>query len=166
MKVGTRIFLGVLVVAAGVWLWTIFFPSPDKVIRKRLAAVAQAASFTPGTGYLANLAGAERLAGFFSSNVQVNIDVPYHPRQSLSGREDVYQTALGARASLKSLSVTFPDVMLIINPDKESAVADLTAVGRGMGDSDLFVQEMKFTLKKIEGKWLITRVETVQTLTP
>jgi hypothetical protein len=134
------------------------------VIRKRLAAVAQAASFTPGRGYLANLTGAERLADFFSSNVQVNIDVPYHPRQSLSGRDDVYQTALGARATLKSLNVTFPDVTLVVNPDKESAVADLTAVGRGMGDSDLFVQEMKFDLRKIGGKWLITRVDTVQTL--
>jgi hypothetical protein len=34
------------------------------------------------------------------------------------------------------------------------------------GQNDSIVQEMKFTLKKIKGDWLITRVETVNTLKP
>jgi hypothetical protein len=164
MKIGTRLFLIVVVVAAGIWIWTLVHPSPDRVIRKRLAEVAKAASFARGTGYFANVTGAERLAGFFATNAEVDIDMPGHSRQSLSGREDILQTALGARATLKSLSVEFPDVTLVVNGDKESAIADLTAEGRVAGDSDMFIQEMKFTLKKIDGKWLITRVETVQTL--
>jgi hypothetical protein len=32
------------------------------------------------------------------------------------------------------------------------------------GDKDYYVQEMKFTFQKIGGDWLITRVETVRTL--
>lgn len=164
MKIGTRLFLIAVIVAAGIWIWTLVHPSPDWVIRKRLAEVAKAASFTPGTGYFANVAGAERLAGFFATNAEVDIDMPGHPRQKLSSSEDILQTALGARATLKSLSVEFPDVTLVINRDKESAIADLTAEGRVGGDADMFVQEMKFTLKKFGGQWLITRVETVQTL--
>jgi hypothetical protein len=43
-------------------------------------------------------------------------------------------------------------------------LADLTAEARISGESDLFVQEMKFTLRKDGSRWLITRVQTVQTL--
>ncbi len=53
---------------------------------------------------------------------------------------------------------------LTIGPDKQSAVADFTVEARAGGDPDLIVQEMKFTLRKIDGQWLITRVETIRTL--
>lgn len=164
MKLGTRLFLIVLGAVLGVWLWTILAPNPDRVIRKRLAQVAQAASFAPGSSYLSNLAGAQRLADFFATNVEVRIDVPGHETQRLSSREELFQTDLGARAAVKSLSVSIPDVTLIIQPDKKSAIADLTLEAKIAGDSDMMIQELKLTLKKIDGTWLITRVETVQTL--
>ena len=48
-------------------------------------------------------------------------------------------------------------------PDRQSAVADLTAKAAVPGQKDFEVQEMKFVLKKINGEWLITRAETVKT---
>jgi hypothetical protein len=51
-----------------------------------------------------------------------------------------------------------------VAPDKQSAVADLTVQANISGEPDPIVQEMKFTLRKIDGRWLITRVETVRTL--
>jgi len=50
-----------------------------------------------------------------------------------------------------------------VAPDNQSAVATLTGKGRVAGESDFFVQELKFTLKRVEGEWLIYRVETVKT---
>jgi hypothetical protein len=164
MKIATRLFLIALVAAVGVWLWGVLFPNPDRVIRKRLAEAARAASFAPGESYFSRLSGARRLSDFCATNVEVNIDIPGHQDRQWNGREEILQAALGARATLNSLNVTFPDVSLIIGPDKESALADLTAEARISGDSDLFVQEMKFTLSKVGGQWLITRVQTVQTL--
>jgi hypothetical protein len=61
--------------------------------------------------------------------------------------------------------VEFPDVNVTVAPDKQSATADLTVKAQAGGDRDSIWQEMKFTLQKTGGKWLITRVETVRTLT-
>jgi hypothetical protein len=45
-----------------------------------------------------------------------------------------------------------------------SAVANLTGRGKIPGEKDFLVQELKFTLKKVESDWLISRIETVKTL--
>ena len=74
------------------------------------------------------------------------------------------QAALGARSALSGLKVQFPDINITVAPDKQSAVADLTVEANVAGERDPIVQEMKFTLQKTDGEWLITRVETVRTL--
>ena len=49
----------------------------------------------------------------------------------------------------------------------DSAIVDLTLKAKVPGETDLIVQELKFTLKKSDGgTWYITRVETVKTLKP
>ena len=74
------------------------------------------------------------------------------------------QAALGARSTLSGLKVTLPDISVTVAPDKQSAVADLTVVANVAGEQDAIVQEMKFTFRKTDDGWLITRVETVRTL--
>ena len=151
-------------VALGVWMWTVLFPSPEKVIRKRLVGLANAASFSSDEGNLVRLAGAQSLGGFFSVDVQVDIDVPGHVQERLMSRQEIVQAAMAARSTVAALKVKFPDINITVAPDKQSAVADLTVEARVSGQPDLIVQEMKFTLRKTDGKWLVTRVETVRTL--
>jgi hypothetical protein len=159
-----RLILWTVVAALAGMGWVALHPSPERLIRKQLAGVAHAVSFGPRQGNLARLANAERLAGYFSRNVDVQIDVPIRQEHRLVGRDEVQQAALGARASLHALNVTFPDVTVILNADQESAVADLTLEAQSEGEMDRFVQEMKVTLRKIDGQWLIVKVETVRTL--
>ena len=78
MKMALRLVLLAALIAAGVWLWTILFPGPEKIVRKRLAQAASEASFKSGENPLVSAARAETLAGFFSTNVEVNIDLPEH----------------------------------------------------------------------------------------
>jgi hypothetical protein len=52
MKLLLRAVLLAALLALAWWLWTVFFPSPEKAIRKRLAALAQAASFKSNEGDL------------------------------------------------------------------------------------------------------------------
>jgi ketosteroid isomerase-like protein len=152
--------------ALAVAVWFRLRPNPEREIRKQLQGAARAASFSSGEGMLAKLAGAARLADFFSTNVEVTIDLPAGQEHRLAGREEVQQAALAARAQGQGLSVTFPDVSIIVNADQESAVADLTLQARfaGQAEADMIVQEMKFTLRKIDGQWLIVKVATVRTL--
>ncbi len=164
MKIVLRVVWLAALVAAGVWLWAVLFPSPEKVVRQRLATVAQRVSFTANESAVARLADAESLAGYFSTNIEINLDVPGRVQHTILGRDEITHTAVAAGSTTSSLSVKFLDVDVTIGPDKRSAVADFTVEARVGDDQDLIVQEMKFTLQKIGGQWLITRVETIRTL--
>jgi hypothetical protein len=164
MKMVLRLVLLAALIAAGVWLWTILFPSPEKIIRKRLAQAASEVSFKSGENPLVSAARAETLAGFFSTNVELNINLSEHGRHNFAGRDEIIQAAAGVRSMFGSLKVEFPDMSITVGPDKLSAVADVVVQVQAAGDKDYYVQEMKFTFQKIGGDWLITRVETVRTL--
>jgi hypothetical protein len=164
MKIVFRFVLAAALVAFGVWLWMVLFPSPEKVIHKRLVALANTVSFSSNQGNLARLAGVPNLGDFFSVNVEVNIDVPGRVQERLMSRQEIVQAALAARSAVGGLTVKFPDINITVAPDKQSATADLTVEINVSNQRDPIVQEMKFTLQKTDGKWLVTRVETVRTL--
>src|SRR5947199_6027185 len=71
---------------------------------------------------------------------------------------------MGARTLAGGLSVEFLDVNVAVAPDRQSAVADLTAKGKVPGEKDILVQELKIKLKKIGRGWYLQRVETVKSL--
>ncbi len=160
MKIVLRIVLAAALVALGVWLWTVLFPSPEKVIRRRLIELAHTASVSISDGDLVRLAAARRLASFFSTNVEVNLELSGLPHQNIMDRDQITQAALIAHTR----TVKFPDISVTVAPGKQSATADLTVEAEISGEQGLVVQEMKFTLRKIDGEWLIVRVDTVRTL--
>jgi len=162
VKAVYRLVLLVALVAAGVWLWTILFPGPEKIIHKRLAQAASEASFKSGENPLISAARAENLASRFATNVEININVPEYGRQEIVGRAEITQAVAGAHMRLSSLKVEFPDVSVTVAPDKQSAIADVAMKVQAAGEKDFNVQEMKLTFRKIGGDWLITRVETVR----
>ena len=164
MKIVFRIVLVAALAALGIWLWAALFPSPEKVIRKRLVELARTASSSSGESDLAQLAAARNVAGFFSTNVELNVELPGLGQRNSMDREEITQAALMARSRAVGVQVKFPDINIAVAPDKQSAVADLTVQANVSGERDQFVQQMKFTLKKIDGQWLITRVEPVRTL--
>lgn len=165
MKIVFRLVLLAAVITACVWLWTVFFPGPEKVIRKELAAIARDASSNPNQNPLVGVANAQKLAGYFSANIEVQLDMPGYLQQTFSGRDEIMQAAVGAYSAANGIKIQFLDMVVAVGADKQSATAELTAQVQIGGDKDSIVQEMKFTLQKIDGKWLVTRVNTVRTLT-
>ncbi len=164
MKNIFRIVLLAALAALALWLWTVAFPGPEKVIRKRLTELAGTVSSSPGGSDLARLAAARSLAGYFGTNVEMNVDLAGHGLHDPMIREEITQAALAARWGAGSLTVKFPDINVTVAPDQQSAVVDLTMEASISGEHDPIVQEMKLTLQKTGGQWLITRVETVRTL--
>jgi hypothetical protein len=164
MKIVFRIVLLAALAALGVWLWTVLFPHPEKVIHRRLTELARTVSSSSNESDLTRLAAARSMAGFFSTNVEMNVDLPELGQHRSMDREEITRVALMARSRAGGLQVKFPDINITVAPDKQSAVADLTVEARVSGERDPIVREMKFTLQKTEGQWLITRVETVRTL--
>ena len=104
------------------------------------------------------------MAGFFAADVELNVDLPELGQRTMD-REEITQAALIGCSRAGGVQVKFPDINITVAPDKQSAVADLTVEANVSGEHDSIVREMKFTLRKTDGQWLITRVETVRTLT-
>lgn len=162
MRIILRVIVLVALVALGVWLWTIFFPSPEKIIRKQLAKLAQDASFSQNENNLLKMADAQNVADFFTENVDLNITVPGHEQETLSGRNEIRTAALASRQEATALDVKFPDVNVTVAPDRNSATADVTVDATVSGERDAIIQELNITFQKIDGHWLISKIETVQ----
>jgi hypothetical protein len=161
-----RLLLVVVLAGLGYWGWRVWFPGPEEVIRKRLNELAHTASFSGNEGTLVKLANAQALTTFCTPDVEITIDVPGHSRQTISGQEELLQAVAGARSYTSGFSVEFFDILVTVAPDRNSAVVELTAKGNVPRERDFYVQELKFVLKKVEGKWLIYRAETVKVLSP
>lgn len=164
MKWALRLLLLAGLLAAGFWLYTIFFPGPEKLIRKRLERVAELASITPGQGLLSRGASIQELANCFDSQIEITINWRGHSEHSLAGRDEIIEAAKLAHGRFKSLQFEFLDMNVLLAPDKQSATVNLTAKVTSSEDRDFQVQELKITLKKVNGEWLIFQIETVRTL--
>ncbi len=158
-----RVILLAALVALGFWGWHVFFPSPEKVIRKRLGELAKAASFSSQEGLLAKAWNATMLGEFFTPDVQVTVDVP-GIQHTISGRDELLQAVVGARSTVSSLTIEFPDIRVSVAPDKQSAVVNLNAKGKVSGQREAYLQEFRLRLIKVKRDWLINQIETAKTL--
>ena len=137
MKILGRLCLLAIIAALAFWLWTIFFPDPEKVIHQRLDKVAALLTFNSKEGNIARIANVQQLTGYFATNIEVTVDAPAQSRQTLAGRDEITQAALAARGSLGGLTVEFVDQTLTFNADKSEATVILTGKARIPGDRDI-----------------------------
>jgi hypothetical protein len=150
-------------VAVGFWTWGVFFPSPEKIIRKRLDAMAKAASFSSKEGLIAKAWNASIVAEYFTEDVQVTLESP-GMQYTINGRAELLQAVARARSQASSLSVEFPDIKVTVAPDGASAVVNVTARGKVSGERDSYLLELKMQMIKVKRDWFINQVETVKTL--
>ena len=157
------ILLGTLA-ALGYWLWSVFFPNPEKVIRKQINEIAKLASFASNEGALAKLSNAQKLASYVAENVEIRVEFQRRSESVYSGRNEILQACVAARNMATGLSVDFPDIEIAVHPGKQSATAEVTLRAQLHGERDYIVQELKIDFIKTGGEWLISRAETVRTL--
>ena len=158
-----RVILLAALVAIGIWSWGVFFPNPEKIIRKRLDAMAKAASFSSKEGLIAQAWNASMVADYFTEDVQVTLDAS-GMQHNINGRAELLQAVAHARSMFSSLSIEFPDIKVRVAPDRASAVVNLTARGKVSGERDSYLQELKMQMIKVKRDWLINQVETVKSL--
>lgn len=152
------------VLALGGWAWRVLFPDPEKAIRARLAEVEQLASFGPTEAPAAKLWNAQKLVALFTPDVSVKIVSPGQ-QGTYEGREAIQNAAMLARQNFGAFKVRFQDIIVTLAPDKQSAIAELTARAKVGAETDTFgPMELTLRMKKEGGKWLVSRVEEVRTL--
>ncbi|HYG22637.1 MAG TPA: hypothetical protein VEH04_07645 [Verrucomicrobiae bacterium] len=164
MEKSIRIITIAVVVAVGILAWRYFFPSPERVIKSNLADLAETVSFEGDEGNISRALSVDSVGGYFTQDVELEIDVRgYIGRQSINSRTEIRQGLLAAHANLKNLRIEFLDIHVELQPDGETAVANLT-VDAFINGERAMLQEVNFTFKKVEGKWLISKIATVKTL--
>lgn len=164
MKIIVRLVLLAALLALAFWLWTIFFPRPEKVIRKQLLGLAQDASFSQNQNNLIKIAHAQSIVDYFTTNVVINITGPDHGQAVNLSYDEITATALAVQQHVTDVDVKFPDIVVTVAPDKNSATAEVTLDATISGEHDAVLQELKFGFEKDDGHWLINHVETVQVI--
>jgi hypothetical protein len=159
----SRIAVASLLLIAAFFAWRFLFPSPESLIRKQLKKLARIATFE-NEGPLAKAYNARALAEFFSTNIEVAVDIPGASTENLAGRQDIQQAAFIAREHFHSMKVEFVDVQISLGPGPDIALAHLTAKVTLPGESNFSPAELNFRFRKENGSWLIYRVEPVKTL--
>jgi len=164
MKWVVRVVLVLALLALVIWAWSYFFPSTETAVRRKLQEVARLASFSQGESVISKGLAINSLMDTCTDDIEISVDIQSYQRQSMTGKEELRTATTVVRAHLSSLKVEFLDLNIDVGPNKQTAVVDLTAKIRVPGEQEFFPQELKFTLKKVDGKWLIRKIETVKTL--
>ena len=164
VKIVSRLILIAIVGMLGFWLWTELFPSPEKIVLKKISALAATATFGANDGTFTRAGKASNLIGYFSTDCEISYDVSGLGSHTFSSRDEIREAAAGVYANVASLKVQFTDAVAHVAADKQSV--EVTCTARiALGDyKDYGIQELRVQFKKIDHDWLITRVETVKTL--
>lgn len=165
MKWVTRLILPALLIGLGVWLWIYLHPSPQEAIRRQLDNLAKAASFDEREGLVSRASAAQKVAGFFATEVVMNIE-PRGIFPEQVSRVEISEQAfyLRSQKEIRSFKVKILDPVITLGADNKSAIVELTLHAETEGERHLIVQEMKFMMRAVEDDWLIIRLETVRTL--
>jgi len=126
--------------------------------------MARLASFNVNEPPLTKLANSQKLGSYFANAVELTLDMPGRGQQTISGREELIQVATGARTQLSSLNIEFPDIAVIVASGGQSAEVNVTVKASIGGQREMYIEEIKFSLEKLRGDWLIRRIEPVNTL--
>lgn len=155
-----------LAVGTAVWWCWKWATTDEAAIRKQLQALAANASFTAEDGLLARAAKASRLIEAFSPSVTVRLTRSGDVGVDLNGRGQLTEQVSLLHRHLRSLQVQFPDVAVNVASDRTNAIALLTAEAKLNHQRELNLFELKVHLQKVQGRWLIVRVEDYRTLEP
>jgi hypothetical protein len=164
MKITSRLVLFAVLAALGFWLWTILFPSPEKIVLKKVSNLAASANISRADGNITRAAKAGNVVSEFANDAEIDFDVAGVGARTLSGRDEIRETAMGGFANVPSLKVQFLDAAAKVGAGKLTAEVTCTERVSAGDNKDFGIQELRFQFKKIDGDWLITRAETVKTL--
>jgi hypothetical protein len=157
-------FMAGAALAILVWGGMRFVPNDENLIRKKLGQLAQTASVKPGQSMISRANSLNRLRDYFSPDVLIEIDDWGQRAVTVHGRNDLISLASAAQPHLREAKFKFVDLSVQVEKNRNEASALMTVLGDLNGERYAISQVLKMRLEKIEGEWLISRVETVQVL--
>ncbi len=77
-------------------------------------------------------------------------------------REELVQAIQAGRMSVNSVLAKFKSPKIEITPGNQEAIIGVVLTADISGEKDAVVEDLKIEMKKIDGDWVITHVESVQ----
>lgn len=157
-------FLLLLAITAGVSVWYLYFNKSDKeIIKEQLYQFRSDTSKYSGEGMAQGLLKCKALEKLFDRTCHVNINVDMFTGSF--SPEEIASKAMFCRKNCASAVIDFHNIKITIEGD--NAEAALTASLDGSSkDGKRFneYRELIFSFKKLEGKWLINKIDIHQIL--
>lgn len=155
--------VSLVAVAVSAYRW---WSSDERAVKNRLADVAATLTSPAHDTAVARLARIARLRGFLAEDIRVHAGAATTPE--IRSRDAVLALLARSIPSPGGMTVEFVDAQVTLEPGGEGARVYLTAKVSGRdprtGEPTLDAREANVNLAKRAGDWVITNVETVETL--
>lgn len=156
--------LAVLILAAGLAAFALFYNSDEAKIKRQFKALSSALSLEPGESQLQAAAKAMKIAQMLADPCTVSI--PTYDIATAIARADAQTHIMLGRSRFSRLSVAFHDMTVFV---REKGLAEVTVTvyvsasteGAPLED-DVF--EVRCNLEKINGEWLFAAFNEVVVL--
>ena len=158
------LFIAALIAILGIVIAITVFPSEEKRVKKQFRLLSEWVSKSTEENAFTMLQRMKDIGSLFDAHCELKV-----PDQSLSGsytREEISTYAGSARSHASQLDLRFYDLQIAF-PEKEVAEVTLTArlTGRSTAGEQMDeIRELECLLKKIEKKWLFSRIDVVEVL--
>jgi hypothetical protein len=160
VKKFSKVLLAALIVALAVGGWIWMHPSPERAIRRQMEKLQENLAVKPGEGNFARAAAVNRILSVFAPNVQINTEGMPHMGDAINGQTELQQSLFAARTQLQG-EVNFFDLHMVVGAEATNATVTFTASAKLANQNEPYAQDIRAHFEKIEGKWLIARVEPV-----
>jgi hypothetical protein len=158
--------IGVLVLLVAVfYVSRILFPDDAVVIRNLLHEMAEEASFAGEETPLAKVSKAGKLAGYFTVDARIEVKPFGFQQMLITGRTEIREAVIGARTIASSLEITLDRVDIVVAEDRSSASVAMGATVRSSRQAEPWNQVFDVEMKRVEGDWLINRVQNREFIT-
>jgi ketosteroid isomerase-like protein len=161
-----RIVIAGLAVIALWFAWQWFFPNDEAQIRAALERIAENVGSAASEGDVGRIARAAALRNELDPHIVVDAGPPF---SRMTGRDTVIGTAARLNMTLRDLEIRFSDVEVTVDPDRNAATVVTTAEARysdGQNQPGLEARELELVCRRLDGRWVISEVALVRTLTP
>ena len=158
-----QLTFGILLLLAAGFILKSCLSGEEAQIRAHLSKLEDLVSFSDAESRLQSVAKAKRLSELFAENVSVELNMSGFQHTQAGGREEVMQAALAARNQIGALKASFHDITVQLAEDEQSAQVEATGRAELANRDSSGVEDFVFYLRKVDGAWLIERVENSQT---
>ena len=137
--------------------------SPEEQVRRTLDELRVEAAKPVTMQGVSRIAQIQSLKKFLTDDIVIEVA----SRQvSFKGSASIVKYAQGLYPNLKKFDISLADQNVVLSPDGQTAVVNLTVVASGTTSQNWRqFQELKITLVNKDGDWLISRGEAVEALT-